>query len=415
MSGQRMLFVWVSLGIILLSVLSVSLGYKRTLRLWNVEASSPCFADFRGITSGAESRALGYDPLLYNPRDPYRRTLNYPRIWQMLYRVGLNQSHTIICAWTVIALFVVGIFLYTPATIAGVTSVILAVCIFSPAVLLGVELGNIDLLMFFLLSLAIFCVNRDVARAKVFALGFLLMAFILKLFPIFGAGLILNQTKKVVMRMGLWLAVIACVYLLATFMDLVWIRYATAECLELSYGLNVLWLKVGAHIPAGLAITKWLSYAAVGIFSALAVWGLASQKFGQWENYDSDPRTLDAFRAGCGIYIGTFLLIINNEYRLIFLLLVIPQLAFWANSCSGGISKVSVLVIMAIIFLMWHSVIDPFLSLLHFGFWGGLLYILSSWLAFGGLLFLFACSLPVWVKNATKNLFSMKNRSALAG
>lgn len=120
-----MLFVWVCLGIILIGVLSICLGYERTLRLWHVPITTPCFADFRVITSGAESKALGFDPLLYNPRDPWKRELNYPRIWQMLYRVGINQSHTVYCGWIIAALFLIGIFLYTPATITRVTSGIL--------------------------------------------------------------------------------------------------------------------------------------------------------------------------------------------------------------------------------------------------------------------------------------------------
>jgi hypothetical protein len=413
MSGKRMLLVWVCLGIILLSVSSVCLGYKQTLRLWNIQALSPCFADFRGITSGAESKALGHDPLLYNPQDPYRRTLNYPRIWQMLYWVGLNQSHTAFCGWAVIALFVIGIFLYTPATMTRTTSGILAVSIFSPAVIHGAELGNIDLLMFFLLSVAIFFVNQDVTRAKVVALAAFLGAFILKLFPIFGAGLILNQKKNIGIRMWLLVAVVALVYPLATYGDLVWIRYATAECLELSYGINVLWLKVGAHIPAWLGIMKWLSYVTVSICLALALWGMVSRKFGGSGGGDSDPRTMDAFRAGCGIYIGTFLLIINNEYRLVFLLLVIPQLAFWANSHSGWISKVSKIMILTIVFSLWHRVIDPFAPVLHLGFWISLLYEISTWLTFGGLLFLFVFSMPGWVKDTARYLFTLESRSTL--
>jgi hypothetical protein len=405
-----MLFVWVSLGIILLSVLSVSLGYKETLRLWNIDAPSPCFADFRGITSGAESKALGYDPMLYNPRDPYHRTMNYPRIWQLLYLVGLNQSHTEVCAWTIIGLFVIGLFLVTPATISRSTSMILALCIFSPAVLLGVELGNLDLFMFFLLSMAIFYIRRESGPAKIFGVTCFLAAFILKLYPILGVGLILNQPKMMLRRLVFGVTVVAGGYLLATFMDLVWIRYGTPESLEMTYGMNLLWWKIAAAAPAGAGMAKSLCYAAAGFAGVMALWGIGSRKFGHSGNGDRDPRTMDAFQAGCGIYIGTFLIITNNEYRLVFLLFAIPQLAFWANSGSDYISKISKLTILTITFSLWHGVIDPFVSVLHLGFWSTLLYEISTWLTFGGLLFLFVCSMPVWVKDATRYVFTLKGR-----
>ncbi len=47
----------------------------------------------------------------------------------------------------------------------------------------------------------------------------------------------------------------------------------------------------------------------------------------------TDPlRELDLFWAGAGIYVATFALGRNFDYRLVFLLLTIPQLARWASA-----------------------------------------------------------------------------------
>jgi hypothetical protein len=44
------------------------------------------------------------------------------------------------------------------------------------------------------------------------------------------------------------------------------------------------------------------------------------------------PRELDFFWAGAGIYVATFALGRSADYRLVFLLLTIPQLARWASA-----------------------------------------------------------------------------------
>jgi hypothetical protein len=220
--------------------------------------------------------------------------------------------------------------------------------------------------------------------------------------------LLLSQKKNVALRAGLFVVGFALAYSLVTYMDLVWIRYATPECVDLSYGVDIVWLKVGAHNPAWLETMKWLSYGAVSVCLGLTLWGIGSRKSGNAGSTDIDPRTMDAFRTGSGVYIGTFLLGANNDYRLIFLLFVIPQLAFWANRPSHSISNLSKLMILTIVFSLWHGVIDPFVPVLHLGFLGSLLYGMASWLTFGGLLFLFVCSLPEWVTETTKELFSWR-------
>lgn len=250
--------------------------------------------------------------------------------------------------------------------------------------------------------------KSNVTASKVIAVATVLMAFILKLFPIFGVGLILNQKKNFVIGMGFFVFVFAMIYSLATYIDLVWIRYATPASIYRSYGVDILWLKVADHVPAWLGTMKWLSYATVAVCFVLALCGICSRKFGNLEDIDSDQRTINAFRVGSGIYIGTFQLGVNNDYRLVFLLFVIPQLVLWTNSHSGYISKISRLSILTIIFSLWRFVIDPLVPLIHLGFLGSLLFEISSWLIFGGLLFLFVCSLPIWVKDTTRALFSWK-------
>jgi len=407
MAGKRSLIIGTSLGIILIGTLSLFRGYESTWRLWNIPTMTPCFADAHDITSGAESKALGYDPYIYNPRDPWGRIQNYPRIWHMLYMVGINQSHTVYFGVTLAVLFVIALFLYPPSSIDNVTALILIASIFSPAVLLGVERGNIDLLMFFLLSVAIFIMNRGGTASRVLATASVLVAFILKLFPIFGIGLILGQKKRIAIRIGLFVVIFAIIYTIITYSDLILIRQITPKSTDLSYGANVLWMRVGIHSLMWAKIIRLISYGAIFVCFIVALYGICSQKFGNTENGNSDQRFIDAFRVGSGIYIGTFLLGNNWDYRLVFLLFVIPQLTLWSRSCSNHLSIISRLTVVAILISLWHLVIYP-ISVIPLGRTGGFfLDAFSSWVIFCGLLFLFSCSAPTWIKDTAIKFCSL--------
>ena len=95
MNGKNMLFVGIGLGISIIGMLFLYYGYENTWKLWGIPTMYPYFADLRTITGGAESWALGYDPLVNNPGDPWGRLMNYPRVWQMLFRAGIDQTDTV--------------------------------------------------------------------------------------------------------------------------------------------------------------------------------------------------------------------------------------------------------------------------------------------------------------------------------
>ena len=146
------------LTLLLFGMLFSIYGASKTWSTWNVPSMTPNFADLRSITNGAESYAKGVDPILANPADPWQRRQNYPRIWQSLYLLGVNQSHTSLIATILIAFFLTGVLLILPNP-NYFTLFCLMVAVLSPAALLCVERGNIDLLMFFLVAVAIVAIQ----------------------------------------------------------------------------------------------------------------------------------------------------------------------------------------------------------------------------------------------------------------
>lgn len=62
--------------------------------------------------------------------------------------------------------------------------------------MLGVERGNDDVLIFFILSIVIFLLGKKSQGSSITAFIFLLFSFLLKLFPIFGFGYLLREKPK---------------------------------------------------------------------------------------------------------------------------------------------------------------------------------------------------------------------------
>jgi hypothetical protein len=115
MKSRRKALLAVTVFALMLVFLFLLLGYEQTWRLWSIPVMSPPFADLRVITHGADSVARGFDPLINNPGDPWGRPLNYPKIWQSLYSVGVNKSHTVLLGLGMILSFLAGVVMILPS------------------------------------------------------------------------------------------------------------------------------------------------------------------------------------------------------------------------------------------------------------------------------------------------------------
>ena len=78
----------------------------------------------------------------------------------------------------------------------------------------------------------------------------------------------------------------------------------------------------------------------------------------------SSERNLAAFRMGASIYIGTFLLGNNWDYRLAFLVLVLPQLLEWTRSSIKKHRTIALASLFGVLVSCWHFVLwySPFFN-----------------------------------------------------
>jgi hypothetical protein len=373
------------------------------LRKWNIPIDPPGFHDSRQFAWAAEAYAQGYDPLIKNPVNPRGHQLNYPRIWHLLFALGINESHVNILGSIVVILFFIGIGIFWfSGKFNNLTYVILSIAILSSAVMLGIERSNIELVLFFILSLAI-AVNYS---SSTLALPFFLFASFLKLYPIFGFVYLLKENKKKFWSLFLIALGIFTIYFFYTFIDTMRVYTTTPQLPNSSMGMNVWWLGLNnrrlfdLHLsPTVILYLKTLSY--VMVF--LIVTGALFLSFRNKElNRFREGEYIDSFRVGAGIYIGCFIAIINADYRLIFLIFTIPQLVSWSYSNERGFSPVPLVTLSAMLFSLWSSFFMHFLG-------RKTTFILEescNWIVLAGLLYLFLSSLPDWFRGYLRRPFS---------
>lgn len=394
-SRKNILFAC-GMAVMVMALLFRIYGYEPTWHLWSIDTMSPHFADLYGLLAGAQSRAQGFDPMTYNPGDPWQRKVNYPRAWQILYSFGFNEKHTTFLGVIFIALFLTGVcFLLPCASVSSVTTVMAA--LLSPAALLGLERGNVDILMFFLVCLAIV----TVPRSPVFAALAVFLGYVLKIFPVFACAIFLRESRTRFFAYMAALLFLAILYIFLTYSDIELMKKAAPQGTLLTYGLNVVWMGIGSHHIDMGPCARILSYlvAFSSLFFALSA--LRRTDFPSEATYPAIY--LDAFRGGAAIYAGTFVLNNNWNYRLMFLILVIPQLTMWLKCRARCISSGSLLLLAGILFSMWHLVIIRAACYLPYGCYVSFaLDQLAHWMVFAGLLYLFFWSMPDWLKQYAK-------------
>lgn len=335
----------------------------------------PRFADARSISGASASLALGLDPLVDNPGDHLGRPMNYPRTWLLLAHLGLGPQHTDWLALAFFLVFCLGLLTLLPLVRTPWTVVLLGVGLFSPVVWLGVERANNDLPVFSLVAIGAWLVTRHPR----WAIGCLWSACVLKLFPIFALPGHCTSGPRRTLRLAGLTVVLFALWLWWTRADLALIRASTYHWNRIGYGIDQITTSLaGRGLPA-----LPLLLASIGMLLAAVLLGLR-WRARRWLGSAPSPAALAAFRCGAGVHVGTFCLGSNFDYRLVFLLLTLPQLAHWTQYGSVHSRRWSwslVVVTLALLWSMtWRSWLEPW-----FGEGPGLILdeVCSWWLVLG--------------------------------
>lgn len=293
------------------------------------------YGDLRSVTSAWECARRGIAVMAANPCDPYHRSANYPGIWLAPSHLGLGVGATVALGGFIAVCFLVAAVAVLSSSARPLDAVVYGAAVCSPAVMLGVERGNVDILLFALVVLAVL-LHRLPGRFP-WGQALILFAAVLKLFPIFAAGvLIRDRSKRNLIGLGVVLGAFA-VYCLAILGELRTIWRVTPQPSEYAYGIRIFseWIG-GTHLRA-------LDIGVVGLVLVAVFAGRRRLGLRLGSDDGSARRDLDLFVAGAGVYVLSYMLFLSYEYRLAFLLLTIPQLLRFAGErrLLGAISLVA--------------------------------------------------------------------------
>jgi hypothetical protein len=365
-------------------------GYERTWSALGIFPLSPYFSDARVITAGAEAKALGFDPMVFNPLLPKGVVMDYPRIWQLLFHLGIDQKDTIYFEVTFVSLFFLGIFLFV-GEINQPIAVALACGIFSPAVLLGIERGNNDLIVFFLLALSLMVIRKSTAASA----GVIAFAFLLKLFPVFAAAVFFKENRRSFFKFITGSVLFVGTYCILLRNEIRAVHAGVSTTNWDSYGIAVNWVEMEGLIHNPL-LSKGVCYAVIGVLIVLSIF-LALRPC-KSKDATADESHIDAFRVGAAIYVGTYLLGSNFDYRLMFLLFTIPQLMRWLSSSDFQLRRAARITFACTLYSLWSMLVARVLDAVFAAWVELLLDALAKAALVGGLTYLFAYSAPQWVQ-----------------
>lgn len=356
----------------------------------------PPFADMRVITAGAECIRLGHDVLIENPCDPWQRPMNYPRIWSIFASLGINQGHTIALSVLCALIFFILFFLIIKK-INYTESLLYASILCSPSIMLAIERGNNDLIVFIILAIALLIIERDKFYLDCLSMIMVIFASIIKLYPVFAISVFLKMKRQKFVFFLIFAITFFGTYIIYNFDNLKLISRATPRSKHLSYGSKVIF-----DVLADLDFTSYFRWITPPIIILLLTSIVLVLLFAPNSNKmlnkfdDFDIQKISSFRIGCSIYIGTFFIGNNWDYRLIFLIFTIPQILLWIKS-QNSLSMFSILALIGIIMTSWLSRFDSRVYYLDE---------VINWLLFIFFTYTLFLTFPNWLKETVSLKFS---------
>lgn len=414
--GKSLLIAGIVLMWAVLGVLFINHGYEETWQLWKISTEMPPFKDFRLIPGSAESFRNGYEPSIKNPGDPNGRIFNYPAFWRLFFYTNITQDDTIWITVLMLVLFFIGAILF-PQELSVLGAVLMLLILFSPASMLLYERGNADLIVFFICASIILASGYS----PHLTFGLILFGAIVKMFPFFGMTVLFRESKK-----RFYLALIAgmifmAVYSILTLQSQSAAWNTTMRGDGISYGSFVLITRLGDYLqqlfPSSLSIDGWkILFEGLALVLILIAGILAVRR--RTVLTASQERNLAAFRMGASIYVGTFLLGNNWDYRLAFLALTVPQLAEWIALGRRKYSFLATGVMIAVLFSCWHFLLKIDLLFLPLKDPVNRNFIFDeivNWLMVPGFTYLLAASFPNWLKQDLQKLFGQSRKKPAGG
>lgn len=296
---------------------------------WTLQSAQwPVFSDLNVMREGIRLHAQGGDPLTADTQ-AQGFVYNYPRIWLMLSHAGV---HKLPPAWTGFALGVMwlGALIGVARIRSAGLSVLMIFALLSPPVILALERGNTDLILFMLCCVTALQWSRP--SSTWLAPCLVALGGMLKLYPAAALSLAWFDVKNR-SRLRWWItsAVIITGFWLLRLDELGLIGARTPRATGASFGCAVVPMRYVHYFEsmAGVVIPQSLTLAgSMALFFAwlsLSAW-IGHKMAPAFARMEASRTDVSVFYTMTAVWIGAFALGNNFDYRLIFVLPCLPLL-----------------------------------------------------------------------------------------
>jgi len=281
--------------------------------------------------------------------------------------------------------------------------------VFSPASMLLYERGNVDLIVFFICVLTILALDYSASMAA----AILMFGAVVKMFPLFGLTIFLREPKRRSIAIILASIFFMVVYSFLTFESQRAAWNTTARGGDKSYGAFVFISRFNSYFqtafPNLLSFDQWRLIFELGVLILILLTLILAIREEQ-PLLAFHERNLIAFRMAASIYIGTFMLGNNWDYRLAFLVLAIPQLSEWFQVTMKKYQRVAAGMMIGIALSCWYLFLKIDLPLIPFKDSSNRIFVLDeaiNWLLVPGFTYLLVRSSPDWLKQPLQKMISV--------
>lgn len=391
--------------------------YREFWRKLGVPAAENAFIDLAAVLGAFDCDRLTGEVSLAN--NSCFTQIFYPSSWSLLTWLGLEQRNTIFLGvffaliFYVITLIIIGRLNYQEA-------IVYALILCSPPVMLLVERGNVDIVIYSWLGVALMIIKNS--RALIFRLcAYLLIFFwgVIKLFPIFGLAVIFKEKRNLFLFLAAIFTTAFITYFLASIGEMKTISsFHDGLRIWYSFGYKVLFGAVKyilSRLTSGETDIKeklkYMMYIIMILYTMSILTRVLLSKFKIFKEWlssdfvstDSDKsldksRYIDYFRLAAAIHLGNFLVIgMLYDYKLTFLIFALPQILDWIKQ-ENQLSLPSSMALVAMVATFYAS---PFL-------YPWLVDEMINWLLAANLLYISLLSMPEWLKSLVHKRLSGK-------
>ena len=305
------------------------LGRFELWRHIGVSHMKPLFADLHAVLSAIECHDRGLNVYVTNPCDVASRVHVYGSIWLELGALGLGAAHLFSKGFLVNIVFMaISVWLIKPSSRREF--VVSALILLSPAVTLGVERANNDLIVFSLLAGAAVLFTKPQQTAQVSGLIVIYLSALLKFYPsiLFAAAVIIAKRNKknflitVVISTGLFIT-----WLATNYAELLLVKTIVPKPLDFyATGARALLAYVGRPYPWFLTVPAiWLWMGFMVLIATVSII-LAYRLKLSGTSHTKSTLNYVLFIFGLLVLFSTYAINSNYDYRWIFFIFTVPLL-----------------------------------------------------------------------------------------